>query len=569
MLFLLRVEDEEGCFVMTRPGYVHVDEIDRLRGAQLVPLQPDESERARISLLIRPRSGEHAIITELKKMEVLLPAERNYLSREQYAERFGASVADVAAVEAFARDNALTVGRTSHTRRLVELTGTIAQVSRAFDVQFGCYERAGHGIYRAPKDSVHVPRHLGDTIDSVMGFTARTHYSYPAISGFSAGRPKLIDPRRIARTYAFPSGSGGRGQCIGIIVLGGGFYESDLAEYFHELGLSKPRITQVNVGEQQNNPADPDAIRQYCTNAKWCSLRQARGLSHPDEHRCRNSPKNIEWTLETTMDVELVGTWANDAHLVVYFAHNDARGKFEALETAIHDRHNKPSVISCSWGAPESLLRREFVFATNRLLAAAALMGVTICCASGDDGDGSRSAPKPQAFFPASSPYVLSCGGTAFRRPVKGKLVEVIWKEKVGDRKGASGHGISSKFGLPSWQSSVVSSTKKLGRAVPDVSGKADAARGYKCVVAQIHFPGCGTSAAAPLWASLAALLNERLNVPVGYLTPLLYRERFRNAIRALYDSRRGSGWSWEAGLGTPNGEALLAALRAETSQAA
>jgi kumamolisin len=554
---------------MTRRGYVHVDEIDRHRGAQLLPLQPDESERARISLLIRPRSGERAIITELKKMEVLPPAERNYLSREQYEERFGASDADVAAVEVFARDNGLTVARSSHTRRLVDLSGTISQVSRAFAMQFGCYELAGHGVYRAPKGSVNVPRHLAKTIQSVMGFTARTQYTHPAVSGPSATRPRLIDPQRIARTYAFPSGSRGRGECIGIIVLGGGFYESDLAKYFHELGLPKPRITQVNVGEQQNNPADADAIRQYCTDANWCSLRQASGLSHPDEHRRRNSAKNIEWTLETTMDVELVGTWANDAHLVVYFAHNDARGKFEALEAAIHDRHNQPSVISCSWGAPESLLRKEFVFATNRLLAAAALIGVTICCASGDDGDGSRSAPTPQAFFPASSPYVLSCGGTAFRRPVRGKLVEVIWREKVGDRRGSSGHGVSSKFPIPRWQSSVVGRTKKRGRAVPDVSGKADASRGYKCVVAQIRFPGCGTSAAAPLWASLAALLNERLNVPVGYLTPLLYQERFRNAIRALYHSRRGSGWSWGAGLGTPQGDALLAALQAEAFQAA
>jgi hypothetical protein len=71
------------------------------------------------------------------------------------------------------------------------------------------------------------------------------------------------------------------------------------------------------------------------------------------------------------------------------------------------------------------------------------------------------------------------------------------------------------------------------------------------------------------LWASLAALLNERLKLPVGYLTPLLYQERFRDAVRALYRSRRGSGWSWEAGLGTPQGEALLAALRAETPHAA
>jgi len=554
---------------MTRRGYVPVDEIDRLRRGRLVPLQLDEGEPARVSLLLRSRSGEHAIFTELRKMEGLLPAERNYLSREQYAVRFGASDGDVAAVEAFAQNNGLTVARTSQGRRLVDLSGTIAQLSRAFAVQFGCFEYAGHGVYRAPRSSVHVPAHLAGTIEAVMGFTARTHYTYPAIAAPSAARPRLIDPRRITRTYTFPNGSRGRGQCIGIIVLGGGFYESDLTEYFHQLGLPKPRITQVNVGNQRNNPADTDAIRDYCNEANLCGLRQARGLSHPDEHRRRNSPKNIEWTLETTMDVELVGTWANEAHLVVYFAHNDSRGKFEALEAAIHDRYNQPSVISCSWGAPESLLRKEFVFAANRLFAAAALMGVTICCASGDDGDGSRSAPKPQPYFPASSPFVLSCGGTAFRRPVKGKLVEVIWKEEVGDRKGASGHGISSKFRLPRWQFSVARHKKKRGRAVPDVSGKADAAGGYKCVVAQIHFSGCGTSAAAPLWASLAALLNEHLKVRVGYMTPLLYQERFRDAIRALGDSRRSSGWSWEVGLGTPRGEALLAALRAETPQAA
>jgi len=545
---------------MTR--FTHVPEIDRMRNGKRLRLQPDENQRARISLLLRPRAGEEAVAAQLRKMETELPAERHYLSREQYAERFGASDTDISAIETFADENGLTLARLSHTRRLVDLCGTLAQVARAFSVEFGCYAQPSSAVYRAPTHSVSVPMYLARKVESVMGFTARTPHALPAIAGAAEiRRPQLIDPRKNAQKYSFPAGSRGRKQCIGIIVLGGGFYELDLAEYFHQLGLKNPRISQINVGEQQNNPADADAIRDYCADVKLCGLRQARGLWHHDEQRRRNSPKNIEWTLESTMDVELIGTWANEAHIVIYFAHNDPRGKFEALEAAVHDRHNQPSVISCSWGAPESLLRKEFVFATNRLLAAAALMGVTVCCASGDHGDGSDSAPKPQAFFPASSPYVLSCGGTEFR-PVNGKPVEVIWKEKVGNRKGASGHGISSKFPLPRWQSAVVRSSKKRGRAVPDVSGKADVAHGYKCVVAGTHFPGCGTSAAAPLWASLVALLNEQLGVRVGYLTPLLYQERFRNAIRALYDSQRGSGWSREGGLGTPQGKALLAALR-------
>ena len=56
------------------------------------------------------------------------------------------------------------------------------------------------------------------------------------------------------------------------------------------------------------------------------------------------------------MDVELIGTWANDAHIVVYFTHNNARGKYEAFSAALFDTTHEPTVISCSWGAPERLI---------------------------------------------------------------------------------------------------------------------------------------------------------------------------------------------------------------------
>ena len=78
--------------------------------------------------------------------------------------------------------------------------------------------------------------------------------------------------------------------------------------------------------------------------------------------------------------------------------------------------------------------------------------------------------------------------------------------------------------------------------------------------------PGNGTSAAAPLWASLVALLNEKLKNRVGHLTPLLYLEQCRQGVHPVGSS--AAGWAPEVGLGTPRGTALVEALQAKPGQA-
>ena len=99
---------------------------------------------------------------------------------------------------------------------------------------------------------------------------------------------------------------------------------------------------------------------------------------------------------------------------------------------------------------------------------------------------------------------------------------------------------------------------------VPDVAGKADMETGYDLVVGGDRVPGCGTSAVAPLWASLAALLNEELKTTVGYITPLLYDPRCRAGIEPVGAS--GTAWAPEVGLGTPRGTKLLEALRGSSN---
>ena len=278
----------------------------------------------------------------------------------------------------------------------------------------------------------------------------------------------------------------------------------------------------------------------------------------------RNAPRNIQWTLEATGDIELIGALAPDAHVVVYFAPNTARGQYEAFAAAIADRHHAPSVLSCSWGIDEALAAPAAARAMDRLFQVAALKGITICCSSGDGGDLSNGH-RSRSTFPASSPHVLSCGGTAFRPATND---EVVWSEQLAGRQMASSGGFSTIFERPDWQHAIECGTvRSSGRGVPDVAAKADLRRGYAAIVAHAVVPMGGTSAAAPLWAALIGRINQRLNTRAGLLGPLLYLPRFKNATRDIVRGRTSSrffakpGWNPCTGLGSPNGESLLTAL--------
>jgi kumamolisin len=194
-------------------------------------------------------------------------------------------------------------------------------------------------------------------------------------------------------------------------------------------------------------------------------------------------------------------------------------------------------------------------------------MGVTVLVACGDDGatDGTSS---PTVDFPASSPFVVACGGT--RLTLSGTTIEgeQVWNE-LSSNEGATGGGVSELFALPTFQQSAnvpKAPNGFAGRGVPDVAGDADPETGYNVVVDGQQTVIGGTSAVAPLWAGLFALINQSLGVNVGYVNPLLYTAKpeatFHDIISGNNgDYSAGPGWDACTGLGTPNGAALLTAL--------
>lgn len=470
---------------------------------------------------------------------------RQYLTREQYAASHGADDADIAKVVEFARQAGLAVLDTSSARRSVFLSGTAQQFAAAFGTSIEQVE-LDSGISRRRTSPITLPAGLADIIEGVFGIgdtpTAVPHYQERAQAAIKVGAARAsFTPPDLAKLYNFPAGLDGAGQCIGIIELGGGYRTADIKNYFKRLKLPVPHVKTISVDGAKNRPSTANS---------------ADG--------------------EVMLDIEVAAAIAPKALIAVYFAPNTDKGFLDAITMAIHDAVNKPSVISISWGNPEKNWTGQAMTSFDQAFQAAAALGVTICCASGDAGSGDenpdRSPPDglAHADFPGSSPSVLCCGGTRLMA-VNGTIsAETVWNEDP--LRSAGGGGVSDFFPLPVYQGAAgvppsANPGGRIGRGVPDVAADADPATGYEVRVDGQNAVFGGTSAVAPLWAGLVALMNQKLKKPVGFLNPLLYdasvhKDSFRDiTVGDIGAYQAKSGWDPCTGWGSPNGSKLLHAL--------
>lgn len=504
------------------------------------PVAPDE----RIEVTIRLRAGASPVIPAVGAA---------YLSRPELRLARGADPAGLEQVEAFAREQGLEVVEAEAAQRRVVLAGPAARMAAAFGVSLQRYD-VGGSTCRGRTGPILIPARLGAIVEGVFGLDDRPqatpHFRVfdPAQAGAgsaSAGatgafRPatsveRSFTPVQVARLYDFSADADGHGQTIALIELGGGLRPADLSAYFEGLGIALPSVTTVSVDGGRNEPTRADS---------------ADG--------------------EVMLDIEVAGSVAPGARIVVYFAPNTDRGFLDAVSRAVHDSVNKPSVISISWGGPESAWTIQAMRAMDGAFADAALAGVTVTCASGDNGSDDRVGDgRAHADFPASSPNVLACGGTRISGSITAIADERTWND--GPAGGASGGGISAVFDPPGYQADArlpmsVNPPGRPGRGVPDVAGDASPASGYAVRVDGRDMVIGGTSAVAPLYAALVALLNQKLGRPVGFLNPVLYGSA-RAAVRDVTEGdngayRAGPGWDACTGLGRIDGAALLSALQ-------
>jgi kumamolisin len=329
-------------------------------------------------------------------------------------------------------------------------------------------------------------------------------------------------PKQLAAFYGFTAVGDGTGKHVAVIELGGGYVQSDLDTYFKSMGLTVKPVIFHSIDGAKNAPGDPNG---------------ADG--------------------EVMLDLCVIGGMAPGVQMHCYMADNTDAGFLKAIQQAITD---KMDAISISWGAAEDQWSSASVSSFNSAFQAAAAAGITVTAAAGDNGSTDGEKGK-HVDFPASSPYVMGCGGTSLT--ATSPINEVVWND--GSAGGATGGGVSSLFALPAWQATANVPGGKF-RGVPDVAGVADPDTGWVVVVDGQSMVIGGTSAVAPMWAALSAILGAALGKNLGFWNDRIYTLQ-AGAFRDITSGNNGTyvaraGYDDCTGNGVPVAAKLFALLK-------
>ena len=480
-------------------------------------------------------------------------AYHQYLTVAEFAQRFGASDAQVAQVRSALQGDGLQLGALSPNHLSFTASGTAQQISRAFDVTLRRYRLSSGRVGFAAGSAPAVPSAVASEVQGVLGLntliqaqrmslapahriaqparrtTGHTTTSDPAISPCSAAttdasRYGAYTPDELAQAYSFDpvytGGDEGAGTSVALYELEP-HLSTDISAYQSCMGTSVP-VTNTTVDGGAGSGAGQG---------------------------------------EAALDIEDVIGLAPKASVDVYTGPNSESGAYDTYAEIVSNDTSK--VISTSWGLCEASEGSSAANSENTLFQEAASQGQSVFAAAGDSGSDDCGNGTQSVDDPASQPYVTGVGGTHLPSDT-GAASQTVWNDGSGE--GAGGGGVSTLWSAPSYQASR-GATK---REVPDVSADADENTGYVVYYDRSWTAIGGTSAAAPLWASLAALSDSACASPIGLANPGLYAApaadftditKGNNSYDGVAGFNAGTGYDEASGLGTPVASSLVPAL--------
>ncbi len=259
-------------------------------------------------------------------------------------------------------------------------------------------------------------------------------------------------------------------------------------------------------------------------------------------------PADSGWALETSLDVEWAHAIAPGAKIAVVVAKSsNLTDLLVAVDYAVKTVGAKQ--VSMSWGSSEFSSETGYDSHFN-------VAGVSFFASSGDNGSG--------VIWPAASPYVTAVGGTTLNINSAGAVTsETAWS--------GSGGGVSKYEGKPNYQSTWQTTT---ARTVPDVSYDANPSTGFPVYISNYNratgwITVGGTSAGAPQWAALNALVNSSRTAALGNVLGVLYGVAGSAYSTDFFDVTNGNdggysagkGYDYVTGLGSPNAASLVPSL--------
>ncbi len=540
------------------------------------------------------------------------PSFRHYLAPGAFRGAFGPSSTAIAAVRGWLAGRGLRVGPTSGDGLIVPVSGTAAQVGRAFDVGLEQYRLPSGRVVRAPDAGPLVPGALAadlygvtglDDLDRPVPELVRPGVGPGASVQLTAGTPAPPAPRAPG-----PTPSAGCKATIASGAASAGALTADqlAAAYSFSSIYSTNEGSGVTVGVYELEPFLQNDITKF----KACYGSGITASVNPvsvDGAPTNNGPG----AGEAALDVEMVIGMAPSVNVDVYVGPNGGSGPLDTYAQMIED--DSAQVISTSWGQCEAQLPGAYVQAEASIFQQAVAQGQTLVAAAGDEGSEdcflfpSSTDTRLAVDDPAGQPWVTGVGGTTIDA-VGPAPTESVWNS--GLFTGTGGGGISTTWTMPAWQRGPgVQSTYTRSRdtftgvqpcavssgaatvscrQVPDVAADADPHTGYaiycSCVSGGWAKIG-GTSMAAPLWGALAALADQGQSSSVGFVNPTLYQAQCGaspvfNDVTVGHNQPLGSspsnpphlpsgpyypatsGYDLATGLGTPVANAVLGRLR-------
>ena len=502
---------------------------------------PANSKLSGVSIIFSRSVEQQAALEKLLAAQKD-PASAQYhhwLTPEEFGARFGMAQTDIEKVQTWLEQQGLEVERVSRSRNMIRFKGTVSQLERAFRTEMH-YFKNDRETHFAPSTALSIPAAIAPAVQAVgnlSNFRPRPmHVKTRSAFTSSQSGSNFFAPGDIAVTYdispLYSAGIDGTGQSISVVGQSA-IDPKDIENFQSAAGLTKKEPVMVLV------PGSGSST-----------------VVAGDEG-------------ESSLDVEWSGAIAKGATInFVYTGSSTNFNAFDSIQYAIFEKIG--NIISISYGACETATKQAN-FSLENVFQQAAAQGQTILASSGDQGSTACSGDtngltqvQQDALavnYPASSPYVTAVGGTEVSTAdstsstywasasgsdvltsAKRYIPEIVWNDNSAQfGLSASGGGASALFTKPSWQTGVAGIPNDGKRDVPDVSlysspdlpgylfctsdksdwvgasssGPAQAAScnsGFRDSTSGGNYltVAGGTSFAAPIFAGMVALINQK-----------------------------------------------------------